>query len=982
MQARDIRLSVTGESICLKDHTERASAGPPMEVGYEAIANTTPVVPNSAFHPFGREPRLFDSFYVGCAEAFSKPGAEVSLCFKFAGPELGPLALVAGAGLVQVFGVGAGRPALSRPARQGAAAADPDRAAARPDRGAALAPHSHVAARLFEDRVLIAIAGQGTVYFAMLPFKEPLDPAAIEWKPLINENHRGVAIGQIAIVVESKKPVVLAQAEGSVLRWVDPAGVPPATPLAKRQLVPLQGADAALLIGPEEGGNRTIDLKGLGEAEPLTLKADSLPAFDHAAWAAPSATAGALPGFIFLAGYQNDSGKADLRVVRISTAAKVVKDIETLGGADLPGEAKVAPERWPIAFQPPPPGAPPPSPAAGAGDVPPTIILASATPARFVWHGNRYVKAKTASPIGLSDNLHRQFVSASGWIAVHRGDLGLLYRAAGGNGDWADEFVLAANAERLAVVEKLPDDIYAAPGPKPAGDGYEILRSQTPLRALLRLRPDLRELTRGSGAPAVFFFVDGDVAEGTLEVGEKVRLRDDVLYDQWHRENEKRTGLDEEVRQAQEGVTSRTGEKDAADRRVREAEKTFRNEEEAAARPRRQRPVRLRQRRMRRASFSWRRTLTVRPRRILAELRADREAAGRLPEATGARTAAEAERDRLKGEAKKEADAVAAAQRDLPAKTAAREKAQGDMVALEAAVEAARLEHAQATEDFSEGGGDPAKKKALDDAEKGLQDATAPRDKARGELATLEAEERALTAAAAKEATVSQAMIESAEARVAAAKEVEQARKAAAAKGVTEKMIEAAETGVSAAEKKEKAAQKKATEANEDKRLGAEAQSIAEGKRDAAKATLDAQVGDAREKARQVGLAQATLDAKKASRDEAARTARSLETYSAAVDKPEVVIRVFRAGAAQDRHQIWHLERSRDPQWRDKPSGFSSALPPGDKILPLPDFGQGGGAAHCGGGGDPGQGEVRGPDPGVRRRATASPGRSRAGPAG
>ncbi|MES0199836.1 hypothetical protein [Mesorhizobium sp. M0011] len=56
----------------------------------EGIANTAPLVMDQAFYPLGREPRLFDSFYLGCEQAFSKPGAEVTIRVEtgedFSGP--------------------------------------------------------------------------------------------------------------------------------------------------------------------------------------------------------------------------------------------------------------------------------------------------------------------------------------------------------------------------------------------------------------------------------------------------------------------------------------------------------------------------------------------------------------------------------------------------------------------------------------------------------------------------------------------------------------------------------------------------------------------------------------------------------------------------------------------------------------------------------------------------------------------------------
>ena len=53
-------------------------------VAADAMANTTPLVLNGPFYPLGRTPRQFDTFYLGCAEAFSKANAHIQLCFELA----------------------------------------------------------------------------------------------------------------------------------------------------------------------------------------------------------------------------------------------------------------------------------------------------------------------------------------------------------------------------------------------------------------------------------------------------------------------------------------------------------------------------------------------------------------------------------------------------------------------------------------------------------------------------------------------------------------------------------------------------------------------------------------------------------------------------------------------------------------------------------------------------------------------------------
>lgn len=62
----------------------------------EAMANTTPLVLDSVFFPFGKEPRQFDTFYLGSKEAFSKKGAAVVLDFEMADTTFTALAAVSG----------------------------------------------------------------------------------------------------------------------------------------------------------------------------------------------------------------------------------------------------------------------------------------------------------------------------------------------------------------------------------------------------------------------------------------------------------------------------------------------------------------------------------------------------------------------------------------------------------------------------------------------------------------------------------------------------------------------------------------------------------------------------------------------------------------------------------------------------------------------------------------------------------------------
>jgi len=105
----ELRLSINcddpGKCPDCPDLKRKPSDGPVTEGFY----NSNPLVVSQAFYPFGQEPRQFDSFYLGCDEAFSKKGAKVCLCFQMAGPQVGPMVAVRTATQTEtlLFGVGA-----------------------------------------------------------------------------------------------------------------------------------------------------------------------------------------------------------------------------------------------------------------------------------------------------------------------------------------------------------------------------------------------------------------------------------------------------------------------------------------------------------------------------------------------------------------------------------------------------------------------------------------------------------------------------------------------------------------------------------------------------------------------------------------------------------------------------------------------------------------------------------------------------------
>jgi hypothetical protein len=91
VDAFEIRINCT-HGAPLPSSADASAAAP----AAEAMANTTPLVLDSVFFPFGKEPRQFDTFYLGSKEAFSKKGADVVLDFEMADSTFTALAAVSG----------------------------------------------------------------------------------------------------------------------------------------------------------------------------------------------------------------------------------------------------------------------------------------------------------------------------------------------------------------------------------------------------------------------------------------------------------------------------------------------------------------------------------------------------------------------------------------------------------------------------------------------------------------------------------------------------------------------------------------------------------------------------------------------------------------------------------------------------------------------------------------------------------------------
>jgi hypothetical protein len=473
--ARDVTLAIGGAG-CGVERDKICQSPHDLKVGFDAIANTTPLVVNRPFHPFGREPRLYDSFYLGSDEAFSKAGAEVSLCFDLAGAALGPLAGVALTSVNHLFGVGTDgllyRFRLPwKPEQPAAATGDavppmgrPDvdfRSVVPPQEGEApvyLQSQSPVAAWQHDSGMRVAAASttKGVIHIATSQFDD-VRADAVKWTQLKFDTS-GDPSGEVRAIFMVGGTALYVLAGKRLFRWdAFDDGAQGTLHLEKvGGVVPLASGDntLALVEGLDGLGIRRLDT---GELL-ATVPASELPS-DH--------LRGHLEeGLVFLAGYHQDA--SNLKLLAIADSSSSLTDAGSV--LEILIDRHV-PERVPATLSPRP-----------EGSEPPLLSLALGYPLHVGWRegeeGWEPVFTQEPHSIGSSSNSHRAFVNLGPFTYVQRPSEGLLYRAALHEGSPVDQLVEAAD-DVLLIAADIPDVAQLALLEQ--GDLYEISAPSTRL---------------------------------------------------------------------------------------------------------------------------------------------------------------------------------------------------------------------------------------------------------------------------------------------------------------------------------------------------------------------------------------------------------------------------------------------------------------------------------------------------------------------
>jgi hypothetical protein len=290
----------------------------------EAMANTTPLVLDNVFLPLGREPRLFDAFYLASPEAFSKKGAHVSLCFEVGDTTFSTLAMpigvtnaTAGVGRDESLHIFKFDPAAGKCSRYA------NRDALRPPTpvdstpGPALAgnvrlnPHCRPMIVTESPGFAIKTAAERAIWI----WHERTDPKFSGWEKMELPPAAPTRIDDI-VPVSSASTIVLAESQlwvHSAPNWNNvPTRVLPATDVTLVALAPVwQGTNGALTAGNQMVGvsddKRLYLVSQSGVCELLKLEFSGTEEFVDADPQSARKTGGIRP-----AAFQDAFGKLDV----------------------------------------------------------------------------------------------------------------------------------------------------------------------------------------------------------------------------------------------------------------------------------------------------------------------------------------------------------------------------------------------------------------------------------------------------------------------------------------------------------------------------------------------------------------------------------------------------------------------------------------------------------------------------------------------
>lgn len=483
MEAENVTLSIVGAD-CNVVGQAAGKCEISNKVEYDAVAANIPAVVNKPFHPFGREPRLYDAFYVGSKEAFPKVGAKVAMDFAFGGPSLGPLAAVADGETLELFGVGTdGLLYRARVTGNSGTLLPVPR-----EVGTALPPQAPVALKEVNREVHVAVAGDGKIEVATLPMGGLLTPDRVKWKSYEIDKAKvpaDPATWLLAPQIRDNRPGFVLFANNQLFRCtLDTDGVEPieirldqADPesvgLPVLAMAAVKNTNSLIVVTQREANDREplFHRIGAGDLDDATFdfeNPEDVPLEKLAAWSKAD-----LAEPIYVAG----SYRGDLSLFRISD------DGEEATGLHVASDAKPDSFTFVSSLQ--------------APNARPSLVWsASGMDGRgqigwLVPSGANYAEILDNGSGGdLATN--GTLVSVEGWIAIQSDDVGIAARALSNpSGVERLNFGIAQHAIMLPEHERLADDIFAVGDPvnpgQPVFYAFEQQQNGKPARLAARL---------------------------------------------------------------------------------------------------------------------------------------------------------------------------------------------------------------------------------------------------------------------------------------------------------------------------------------------------------------------------------------------------------------------------------------------------------------------------------------------------------------
>ena len=528
-RATDIRIAVAVNGLC-SDKYDSICKGTTndeaLKVDFEAIANTTPVVPNKGFHPFGREPRLFDTFYVGCVEALSKPDAKVTMCFDLGGPEFGPLVAVVYKSKALIFGVGTDGLVYSLRLEEGVTPSlEP--LPPPPDTFGSISGQVGLAAQNGPDgAVRLVAAGTGGVHLATFKFSEPITVDKVKWERLASPDVTDI-FEQVAILAGPDGAFdVLGRAKDKLVIWESETSHKAETYLGKAvDLLTINDGTSVAIIETSDDKARIRVRTSIDEGVQATFDLEALPGTRRTAWLPNKSE-------VFIAGRKKADQASLIGLLRLPLSADAGKTLLRPRGAKQPverikfskvndvpkmnEELKDSEGTLPIAFEEPDPNS-------DASDIP-ALTVATPMPQRFLFrkaHQPGFFKAIERESIGFSGNKFRQVIAIGGRSVMQREDFGILHRPQ----LWRVEQI---EGERKFVatqsISKSAQYAVFAQGGK--NNSFSLIHSNVSLTLLRRFagKPNFRR--KPAGDARLFAYKSGDDGSVNQEDGKLVLKND------------------------------------------------------------------------------------------------------------------------------------------------------------------------------------------------------------------------------------------------------------------------------------------------------------------------------------------------------------------------------------------------------------------------------------------------------------------------